>query len=1086
MKKLLITGLLIAFSTALWSQNSAHWLRYASISPDGKTIAFGYMGNIYTVPASGGNATPLTVSEYHEMRPVWSHDGKTIAFSSDRYGNFDVYTMPASGGTPTRITFHSAPDYAYDFTTDNSAVLFGSGRNAPAESVRFPGPRYFQNLYTVPVKGGRIELVTAAGAEEAHYNAAGSQIVFQDRKGYEDPLRKHHTSGVTRDIWVYDVASKAYTQLSTFGGENREPVFSADGKTVFYVNEKDGTLNLYSLDVNSETERQLTTFKDFPVRHVSIADDNTLCFSWKGDIYTLKPGGTPVQVAVSVANDAAFKMLEDRDISGVTEFAVSPDGKEVAFVNRGEVFVTGVEDARTKRVTDTPEQERMISWSPDGKTLLYSGERDGSWNVYKVTLERPQEKYFYASTLLKTEPVAATVAEEYQAEFSPDGNKIAYVEERNILKVLDVKTGKTVTVFPEGRNYSYADGDWGYQWSPDSKWLLVDDEKGYMFNQNTALLSADGTGEIKHPVNSGFGEGDAKWAMEGKMMTYLSGKEGRKSLAVQGSQEVDIFAVFFDQEAYDRYVMSEEEFKLLEEKEKDEKEKKEKEEKEEEEKNKDKKSKKDKDKKEDKKTEPLKLNLENLEYRRVKLTINSSSISDYAVTKDASKVFYLASFEKGYDLWVTEPRTHETKILAKLSGSPSGIEISDDEKSLFISNRGRVVKVDAESGEVENIDIDADMVINASAERQYIFDHVYRQVKKKFYDPKLHGVDWDMYYTEYGKLLPYVNNNYDFQEVLSEFLGELNASHTGGRFYPDNNGDHTASLGLLYDETYTGDGIKVSEVLAGGILDKASANVKKGDVITAINGAVIPATENWYKYLNNITDKNTLLTLKRGSTTFDIVVKPEPLGVEGNLMYKRWIGMMEKMTDSLSGGQLGYVHIEGMDDDSFREVIDKVLGKNMEKKALIVDTRFNGGGWLHDDLNTFLSGKLYLRFAPQGHEVSGGESMMRWTKPSIVLMSEGNYSDAFIFPYIYKQNGLGKLVGMPVAGTGTAVWWERQIDPSIIFGIPMIATIGKENRPTENLELQPDVLVPLPYNDFLKGKDPQLKTAVDTMLKDLN
>lgn len=1088
MRKIALTTMLFVFSLAVWSQDSAHWLRYSAISPDGKTIAFGYMGNIYKVPVGGGTAIPLTVSEYYEMRPVWSHDGKTIAFSSDRYGNFDVYTMPSEGGTPMRVTFHSADDYAYDFAPDNSTVLFGSGRNAPAESVRFPGTYYFQNLYKVSPKGGRITLVSAAGAEEAHYNASGNQIVFQDRKGYEDPMRKHHTSGVTRDIWVYDLKTKTYNQLTTFEGENREPVFSSDSKTVYYLNEKDGTQNLYALNVFAGTEKQLTNFKDFPVRHLSISADNIVCFTWKGDIYTLKPGSTPVKVEISVMNDTGFEMLEEKEISGVTEFAVSPNGKEVAFVNRGEVFITGVEDARTKRVTNTPEQERMISWSPDSKALLYSGELGGSWNVYKVSLQRPEEKYFYAATLLKTEPVINTSAEEYQAYYSPDGTKIAYIEERNILKVQDVKTGKTNTVFPEGRNYSYADGDWGYQWSPDSKWLFVDDEKGYMFSQNTALLKADGTGEIKHPVNSGFGEGDAKWAMDGKMMTYLSGKEGRKSLAVQGSQEVDVFAVFFDQEAYDRYMLSEEEFKLLEEKEKDEKDKKEKEEAEKEADKKSKKKKyKEEDKKEDKKeAEPLQLNLDNLEYRKVKLTINSSSISDYVLNKDASKVFYLASFEKGYDLWVTEPRTHETRILAKLSGSPSGIEISDDEKSLYLSNNGRVVKVDAESGEVTGIDIDGDMVVNAAGEREYILGHIYRQVKKKFYDPKLHGVDWDMYFEEYGKFLPYINNNYDFKDLLSEFLGELNASHTGGGYYTSGDGDRTASLGLLYDETYMGEGIKITEVLSGGILDKASADVKKGDVITAINGNTIAATDNWNQSLNNIADKNTLLTFKRSGKSFDIVVKPEPLWVEGDLMYKRWIGKMEKMTDSLSGGKLGYVHIQGMNDDSYREVIDNVLGKNLEKKALVVDTRFNGGGWLHDDLNTFLSGKLYLRFAPQGHEVKGGESMMRWTKPSIVIMSEGNYSDAFIFPYIYKQNGLGKLVGMPVAGTGTAVWWERQIDPSIIFGIPMIATIGKENRPTENLELQPDIKVPLPYTDFLQGKDPQLKTAVDTMLKDLN
>jgi C-terminal processing protease CtpA/Prc len=183
---------------------------------------------------------------------------------------------------------------------------------------------------------------------------------------------------------------------------------------------------------------------------------------------------------------------------------------------------------------------------------------------------------------------------------------------------------------------------------------------------------------------------------------------------------------------------------------------------------------------------------------------------------------------------------------------------------------------------------------------------------------------------------------------------------------------------------------------------------------------------------------------------------------------------------------VGYVHVQGMNDGSFRNTFDAVLGRNFDKEALIVDTRFNGGGWLHDDLYTFLSGKRYLDFAPQGNRLKDGEPMGRWAKPSCVVMSESNYSDAFIFPYVYKQNGVGKLIGMPVPGTGTAVWWEQQIDPTIVFGIPMVATIGKENRPTENLQLEPDIRVPLTYEDFLNGRDPQIETAVKEMLKSIS
>ena len=342
-----------------------------------------------------------------------------------------------------------------------------------------------------------------------------------------------------------------------------------------------------------------------------------------------------------------------------------------------------------------------------------------------------------------------------------------------------------------------------------------------------------------------------------------------------------------------------------------------------------------------------------------------------------------------------------------------------------------------------------------------------------------------MYKETYAKFLPHINNNFDFQELLSEILGELNASHTGGRYSPiAQNPDVTGNLGLLFDEKFLKDGLKVTEVILGGPFDKATSKVKAGATITKIDNETITNENDWARFLNRKTAKLTLISgIDANGNTFQESVKPISFGEESNLMYNRWTKKMSDMVEKLSDGKVGYVHVQGMNDGSFREVYDQVLGKNFEKKALIVDTRFNGGGWLHDDLNTFLSGKRYLDFAPQGNRLKDAEPIGKWTKPSCVLMGEGNYSDAFIFPYIYKQNGIGKLIGVGVPGTGTAVWWETQIDPTMVFGIPMVATIGKENRATENLQVEPDILVELPYEEYLNGKDRQLEKAVEEMLK---
>jgi Tol biopolymer transport system component/C-terminal processing protease CtpA/Prc len=1066
MRKVFLSLLLVGATISGIAQSNAAWLRYPAISPDGKTIAFGYKGDIYRVDASGGVAVPLTIHEAQDMMPVWSHDGKYIAFASDRYGNFDVFVMPATGGTPTRITYNSAGDFPFDFSVDNKQIIFGSARNVQASNVRFYSPRLFQNLYSVSVTGGTPILVSGAGMERARYNSKGTQIVFEDRKGYEDPWRKHHTSSVTRDVWVMDVATKHYNKISSFEGEDREPVFSSDDQYIYYLSEKNGNQNIYKAPLQQKiAEQQLTSFTTNPVRHLSVSNSNTLCFTQDGDIYTLANGGSPKKLSIQIYNDGRQNVEKNIPVNGnVGEFVLSPNGKEIAFVTRGEVFVTSVDGTQTKRITNTPQQERMVSWSVDGKTLIYAAERNDNWDIYTTSIVRKEEPYFYAATVLKEEPLIATAAEEFLPKYSPDGKEVAYLENRNVLKIYNIASKQSRTLIPKGHNYSYADGDLDFNWSPDGKYLLADDDYFGFGGSHAAVIKADGSGKIEHPINSGFGEDNPKWAMDGKLMTWVNNKEGRRSIAFQGNRELDIYGAFLDQAAYDQFKLSKDDYALLKEKSTPEK--------------KDTTAKKDSVKK-------WLPDFTDIDNRRVRLTINSSSISDYAVTPDGSKIYYLAAFEKGYDLWVTEPRTRETKILAKLGGSPSGIQMSKDGKAVFVTNNGTLLKID-ESGKPTPISVASEMVLDAAKERAYIFEHCWRQVKEKFYDPTIHGIDWQMYKDTYAKFLPHISNNYDFQELLSEMLGELNGSHTGGRYSPQmQNPDVTAALGLLYDETYTGNGLKVTEVIAGGPVDKASSKIKAGCIIEKIDGETLVNTEDWAKYLNRKVGKNTLLSVLDTKTNarFEETVKPILFGEESTLMYKRWTNMMYNLVDKLSGGKVGYVHIQGMNDGSYRTTIDEVMGRNKNKEALIVDTRFNGGGWLHNDLNTFLSGKQYLSFAPQGNLVPPTEPMDRWSKPSCVVMSEGNYSDAFIFPYVYKQNGIGKLIGMPVPGTGTAVWWETQIDPTIVFGIPMVATIGKENRPTENLQVEPDMKVPLPYEDLLNGKDTQIEAAVKEMLK---
>jgi tricorn protease len=1065
------------------SQINPLWLRYPAISPDGSEIAFSYKGDIYRVSTSGGQAVPLTLHEAHDFMPVWSPDGKSIAFASDRFGNFDVFVMPAQGGEAKRLTTHSANDFPWDFSVDGKSVLFSSPRMDLNTSLRFPNKPLFNKLYTVSVEGGRNLLISTAGFQNARFDSKGERIIFQDRKGYENEFRKHHTSSVTRDIWIYDVKAEKFTKVSDFEGEDRDPYFSSDGNSFYYLSEKKGHQNIFKRSVTQpNNETQLTNFSDHPVRHLSRSKNNVLCFTWKGEIYTLKEGDQPKKVSIQIGADTRGNEPKIVPISsGATEMALSPNGKEIAFIFRGEVFVTAVEGGMTKRVTNTPAQERMLSWAKDGRSLYYSTERGPSWDIYRSTLVRPEELYFYTSTLLKEEPVIASDKEEFQGIISPDGTEMAYLEERNTLKIWNFANRTARVIIPSGQNFSYVDGDQSFAWSPDGKWIVARNSMGRYGSNNILLYDAQKGGEGTNLTNSGFFSGGPQWAMDGKAMLWVSDRDGKQPLAYSGAREVDVYAMFFDKEAYDRFRLSKDEFALLKEKE-------------EKAKTAEPETPKTPEKSSSKSKSPVKpdiakstLDLTNLDSRKLRLTTGSLNLSGYRLSSNGEKLYFMARFEQGFDVWSLDTRTRELKSLAKTNSGGGSLELSADGKSLFVLANNRIQKIDTEGGKLTPITIDAEMVLNTAGEREYIYHHAWRQVKKKFYDPKLHGINWEMYRDTYAAFLPHVNNNYDFQELLSELLGELNGSHTGANLNINApQGDITASLGLFYDEKSTAAGLKITEVLPEGPLDKAVSSVRAGNIIERVDGIEITPATDWNMLLNRKAGKNVLLSIYDGTRRWEEIVKPITQAEENTLLYKRWIRKMNDLTAKLSNGRIGYVHVQGMNDGSFRHVYEEVLGRHAEKDALIVDTRFNGGGWLHEDLSNFLDGKTYFTFKPFGLPATGSDPRDKWTKPSAVLMSESNYSDAFLFPYAYKHKGIGKLIGMPVPGTGTAVWWETQIDPTLVFGIPMIGIVGvNEKRTLENLQLDPDIRIESPYESVLFGTDKQLERAIEELIRDL-
>ena len=708
-----------------------------------------------------------------------------------------------------------------------------------------------------------------------------------------------------------------------------------------------------------------------------------------------------------------------------------------------------------------------MSFSPDGKALLYASERNGKWGIYETRKTRDEEPYFYAATVLKEAPVVVTAHQESQAKYSPDGKEIAYVEDRSTLKVLNLETRQSRTILT---SKEIDEGDQQFEWSPDSKWILFDLSVPGLAPGEIGLVRADGKSPAINLTQSGFNDSRGRWIMGGKAMLWFSTRDGLKAVAQGGGAQNDAYAMFFSQDAWDRYRLSKEDYALLKETE----------------------DKKDKDKPKeakeapkDAKVEDLVFDLDNVAERKARLTIHSSSLGDAAISKDGETLYYLARFEKGMNLWSTNLRTRETKMALALNANGGTLAWDKDQKTLFLLADGAISKIDPASAKRETVSISGEMVVNLAAERQQAFDHVWQTVKDSFYTAGYHGADWDGLRPIYQKYLPHIGNNYEFAEMLAEMLGELNISHSGASYSPQaTNQDETAALGVFPDPAWTGVGIKVVEVIKDGPLDKSGIVVKPGMIIEAIDGETVAADKDPAQFLNRKAGKKTLLRVADGDKRFDVVVKPVTLGEENRLLYARWVHRNEAEVDRLSQGQLGYVHVPGMNDGAYRSTYEEVMGKFATRKGVVIDTRFNGGGDLVADLAMFLSGKKFFEYA-NDRRASGYEPNFRWTKPSISMANEANYSDGHCYAYTVKALNLGKLVGMPTPGTCTFAGWESLAD-GVRWGVPHSgvkdATTGKY---LENQQTEPDIRVMNDYSVVITGKDQQLEAAVAALMKEI-
>ncbi|NQY41423.1 MAG: PD40 domain-containing protein, partial [Henriciella sp.] len=809
-------------------------------------------------------------------------------------------------------------------------------------------------------------------------------------------------------------------------------------------------------------------------------------YTYHGVIQKVAPGEASEALSITVpAGRIGGEDTPVPAIGNITEFAISPDGSEIAYVFRGEIFVTDTEFSDTVRVTDTAGQERSVSFAPDGRTLLYAAEQDGGWGIYETSIAEDNAPRFSMSVQFETKQVYKPAGgNAFQPAYSPDGEKIGFIENRDSIRVMDNDGNNLRTLFTAEQNYSYADGDISFHFSPDSKWIAADySPRGYYFYTDIGLAPVEGSAPPKDISVNGYYDGAPIWHSSGDLVYWFTDRYGERTHGSWGS-EGDVVAAFLTEASWTRFNLSEQERAALE-KAGDAKD----------EENDDEESEEDEGPSIDvekllnlaamrEEDADIEIDFDAIKDRTIRLTPQSSDLSDAVLGPDMQKLYYLAAFEGGYDLWVNDLVEGNASKVAPLGASSATMTISVDGSMLIILADGRLQKATlGDNIKVSPIETNAEMRLRTDAERLYIFNHTWHQVDDKFYDPAFHGVDWAAMETAYKPKVAAISNNRDFAVLMSEMLGQLNASHTGMYYRGGRDGasDQTAALGVIFDLD-GGAGLRIGEILDDGPLDRDTLDIEVGDRITAIDGQSITGSQNAFELLNRKAGDRVRLTIGNKDTT--VAVRTYSRGEENAALYDRWIDRRRAIVEERSNGRIGFVHIRSMNDTGFRQIFSELFGRNYDKEAVIVDTRFNGGGWLHDDLITLLDGESYFNLRARDRIVAGAPEE-RWAKPSAVVMNEGNYSNAHMFPYAYDLFDIGQTIGMPVPGTATAVWWEGQVSGDLVFGIPQLPVLDQNNQPLENQELQPDILVDNAPQFAEVGRDLPLEAAVDSLLSSL-
>jgi tricorn protease len=1059
--------LLIGLSAA--SAAEARFARHPAPSPDGSELAVSWQGDIWLVPASGGTARPLTTHPATERHPVWSDDGRWIAFASDRHGQSDVFVVPADGGAPPRrLTHASWSDQPLGFTPDGSKVLFHSRRALSIQ--RLPA------LYEVPVEGGTPALAQRALGRNADHAPDGVRLAFV--RGGTKWTRRGYRGAANREIWLR-AADGGFRQLTEFEGDDDHPSW-VDAHALVFLSAREGRKNLFRLDVESYEAQQLTFHEGSDVRAPKASADGAwVAYEFEDQVYVIRStGGETRRVRIEVPADRLRNPVERRvERAGAGELAVHPEGKLAAIVLEGEVFVTAIRSKEeqqiapppTIQITETAARESDVSWTPDGEALLIATEREGGRDLMRIS-PADAEAGWLETFEFDTEMIVATGEEEHGARLSPNGEKLAFVRGLGTLVVRDLDSGEETVVFD---HWSEPD----FVWSPDGQYIAYA-APDLEYNYDVWIVRPDGSGRYnvsRHPDQ----DVSPHWSADGKRLLWASKRH---------ADTMDIWGVWLAKE--DDEKTPEDWLAYWKDSGKKKTEKKGDEPSGEEEDGEE--SGDEDEKKEEKPDVEVIVDFEGLWERAESLASLDGDEGSPLVAEGGKKILFTAAPEGERDLYAVAWDGGELTRLTSGGQSPSALQLGPDGKTVFyLDGKGHVKRVSVSGSAGDPVPFEARFVIDRSARRKLAFDEAWRALRDWFYDPDFHGVDWEAQREKYRPWVDAATTDEDFADVVNLMLGELNASHMG--YYPPRGGDAapTGMIGVVFDPAAGGPGIRVAEVLRDSPADRADVALEPGDRVLAVDGVEITPEVNVYEPFAGTVGQRVVLTILDAGDGEKRRAYVVPVGPneQRQLRYETWVRERRALAEEASGERLGYIHIQGMNMPSFEELEHMLYAAAYGKEGLLIDVRSNGGGWTTDYVMAVLNVRRHAYTVPRGADADERAypqprlPLAAWTRPAATLCNQESYSNAEIFSRAFKNLDRGPVIGWPTFGAVISTGGTRLLDGAWLR-LPFRGWYdAKTGTNMENTGVVPDVIVAQPPSqDLSASEDTQLSRAVEVLV----